>query len=307
MMKFYQQYNNLNEARVTRTIDSKLWASVSSGCSKTYKNDLGASAKPIGTRDQLLQRFVAGLIILKQQCPITEKDLQNCPAFPQWANKLLDMGVSMAEIHKLWNENCGKLPQVDTTTVIDNNTGNIIDEEPEENDEFINEPETINNINDNIDDESVENDEITTPTNNRELNAMPSNNQEMINVLHKIMIKSSFNRNQGLFELHGCNNPTDAITPLNNMQLNKEGIVSCENLDDLINIASERNLLFVMRVLGGDPEEVKGDIVYYKNDTLPSYYIAIGNTSVKIYYKEDNGELSLSYLGSLNEFGLSNN
>ena len=56
--------NRLNEA-VNRTIDAKLWKSIASSCSSKYKNNLGVTAEPKGTRDELLQRFIAGLIILK--------------------------------------------------------------------------------------------------------------------------------------------------------------------------------------------------------------------------------------------------
>ena len=56
--------------KVERTIDPKLWAAMASLCSRTYKTDLGEFAKPLGnTKDVLLARYVAGLIILKQPCP----------------------------------------------------------------------------------------------------------------------------------------------------------------------------------------------------------------------------------------------
>lgn len=107
----------LFEARVERTIDPKLWASVSSGCSKTYKSDLGNSARvPSGTMDQLLARYVAGLIILKQTCPETITDLQNSPAFKPWAQKLVQMGVTIDQVHQLYNQNCGKLPMAGNGT-----------------------------------------------------------------------------------------------------------------------------------------------------------------------------------------------
>ena len=281
--------HHINEAKVQRTIDPKLWASVSSGCSKTYKNDLGVSAKPIGTRDQLLQRFVAGLIILKQQCPITKNDLQKCPAFTQWANKLLDMGIQMSEIHKLWNENCGKLPKVDTNTLIDmpdDNEPDMIDNEisaedntsvmPAEEDTNIPEGDIIDETPSDIDDNNI------------------------MQQLHNIMLSPRTSK----FDLHGCPVPEEAFKPLSMMQLNREGITNCDNFDDLKDIVSERKLCFALRVLGGDPEEVQGDVIWCENKTDTSYYIAVGNTNVKIYYKEENGDLSLSYIGTLKEFGL---
>lgn len=111
-MKYYT--TELYEARVERTIDPKLWASVSSGCSKTYKADLGNSARvPSGTADQLLARYVAGMIILKQQCPMTVDNMKNSTAFRPWAQKLVQLGVDVAKVQQLWNENCGRLPKVE--------------------------------------------------------------------------------------------------------------------------------------------------------------------------------------------------
>jgi hypothetical protein len=111
-MNNIRRYNRyfLNEA-VERTIDKKLWASVSSGISRTYRQDMGASAKPLGTRDQLLQKYIAALVQLKQPCPSTVDELRNSPAFPQWGKWLANNGVAIEEVQQLYNENCGKLPK----------------------------------------------------------------------------------------------------------------------------------------------------------------------------------------------------
>lgn len=306
MNYFSQQYNKkLNEARgVTRTIDPKLWASVSSGCSKTYKNDLGVSAKPIGTRDQLLQRFVAGLIILKQQCPITENDMKNCPAFTQWANKLLDMGVTMDEVHKLWNENCGKLPKVDTT---------IINEEPINDDSDLYDDEVIDDTPNNTSINVVEPnddiiDDIDSPENNdyseEDLKNGEYTPESFLPILHKLLLPINNVPSNPELKLHGCSNPKDAFKILTLRDLLSEKISNCENLDELKAIANERNMLFACRVIGGDPEEVIGDVVWHGNNTPESYYIVIGNNILKIYYKEGNGDLSLSFTDTLNNLGI---
>lgn len=232
----FNKLRRLNEARVQRTIDPKLWASVSSGISKTYKNDLGASAKPMGTRDQLLQRFVAGLIILKQQCPISIDDMLECPAFNQWAAKLVEMGVEMSEVHKLWNENCGSLPKVDLTTV--DSSEDIADDEPVMMDDIQDAPvverpnkfnltkNQVSNIMVNIDDhngkprrkfdlkrEPIFNVNDTNETVKTSLNF--NDPDETAAALHKVMFK----KNSEFFNLHGCRNPQEAFKYLTGTEL----------------------------------------------------------------------------------------
>ena len=99
--------------KVERTIDPKLWAAMASLCSRTYKTDLGEFAKPLGnTKDVLLARYVAGLIILKQPCPNSVQEIDEIRALKQYGHKLVDeFNVSIAEIQQLYNENCGNLPK----------------------------------------------------------------------------------------------------------------------------------------------------------------------------------------------------
>ena len=71
-MNKYIEYiinNILNEARVQRTIDKKLWLTVSSTISRN-KSSEAEFIKPIGNdKDNLLQRYVAALLITKKECP----------------------------------------------------------------------------------------------------------------------------------------------------------------------------------------------------------------------------------------------
>jgi hypothetical protein len=124
--RFGNRYKFLNEA-VERTIDKKLWASVSSGISKNYRKDMGASARPLGTRDQLIQKYVAALVQLKQSCPSTVDELRNSSAFPQWGKWLADNGVSIEEVQQLYNENCGKLPKAVIGNSSNQPTNNLFD------------------------------------------------------------------------------------------------------------------------------------------------------------------------------------
>jgi hypothetical protein len=137
-MNNIRRYNRyfLNEA-VERTIDKKLWASVSSGISRTYRQDMGASAKPLGTRDQLLQKYIAALVQLKQPCPSTVDELRNSPAFPQWGKWLANNGVAIEEVQQLYNENCGKLPKavIGNGSTAQPTNNNLFDNNDEEDDD----------------------------------------------------------------------------------------------------------------------------------------------------------------------------
>ena len=62
---------------VNRTIDKKLWLSVSSTCSKNRSTE-AEFIKPIGSdKNLLLQRYVAALLIMKKDCPETENDIDD--------------------------------------------------------------------------------------------------------------------------------------------------------------------------------------------------------------------------------------
>lgn len=118
---------SLNEAaKVSRTIDPKLWATVSSACSRKYKATMGEDAIPPVKDDMqtLMARYVAGLIIFKQPCPQSLADIDKIGAFKQYAHKLLNnMGCTLYDIQVLYNENCGNLPKA----VIDDNTDDVFD------------------------------------------------------------------------------------------------------------------------------------------------------------------------------------
>lgn len=97
--------NEMARAKVQRTIDPKLWASVSSSISKKYKNDKGASAKPGNvSADVLVQRLTAALLIMKQPCPRSWYDVK---IFPQWVNALQNARTDIGQVIRLYNENNG--------------------------------------------------------------------------------------------------------------------------------------------------------------------------------------------------------
>jgi hypothetical protein len=71
--------NALNEAgRIShRTIDRKLWLSVASVISKNRSTE-AEFIKPMKklTKEDLLNRYVAALLIMKKLCPKNEKDIE---------------------------------------------------------------------------------------------------------------------------------------------------------------------------------------------------------------------------------------
>jgi len=111
--------------KVERTIDPRIWAAMASLCSRTYKSDLGEFAKPLGTtKEVIMARYVAGLIIMKQPCPSSASEIDEIKALKQYGHKLMDeLHVPIEEIQTLYNENCGNLPKAE---IKGNSTNNSI-------------------------------------------------------------------------------------------------------------------------------------------------------------------------------------
>lgn len=100
----------INEARVQRTIDPKIWASMSSMTSR-LRDTLGedARAKSTDSKEVLLQKYVAGLLTMKSPCPETESDIEGLKAYKKIGQAFIDNGGTMAEIQKLYVENGGTI------------------------------------------------------------------------------------------------------------------------------------------------------------------------------------------------------
>lgn len=128
----------INEARVQRTIDSKIWASMSSMSSR-LRSTLAQEAKPMkrDSKEILLQKYVAGLLTMKVDCPNSVQDITKNKAYQNIGNAYIDAGGTIGEIQKLYQENGGVL-----TTSID---------EPEDYPEY-DEVETSDTQNNNFDD-----------------------------------------------------------------------------------------------------------------------------------------------------------
>lgn len=107
----------INEARIQRTIDSKIWASMSSSSSKN-RSTLGVDVKPRSKDDKqtLLQKYVAGLLTMKVECPKTAADINRLKAYKLIGNAALNAGVTLQEIQKLYVENGGSFDgEIDMT------------------------------------------------------------------------------------------------------------------------------------------------------------------------------------------------
>lgn len=102
--------NCLNEARVQRTIDKKLWLSIASTCSRNKATEAeNIKPRPTQTKEQLLPRYVAALLIMKKQCPENEEDIDNIKTFKLVGKRLLELGCTIDEIKQEYVNNGGKL------------------------------------------------------------------------------------------------------------------------------------------------------------------------------------------------------
>ena len=102
--------NCINEARVSRTIDKKLWLSIASTCSRNKVTE-AENVKPRASqsKEELLPRYVAALLIMKKQCPESEQDIDDIKTFKLVGKRLLQLGCTIDEIKQEYINNGGKL------------------------------------------------------------------------------------------------------------------------------------------------------------------------------------------------------
>lgn len=98
------------ESRIQRTIDKKLWLSIASTCSRN-KETQAENIKPSvnATKEQLLPRYVAALLIMKKACPTTEQEMDEIKTFKLVGKKLLQLGCTFEEIQNEYVANGGKI------------------------------------------------------------------------------------------------------------------------------------------------------------------------------------------------------
>ena len=140
--------NEMARLAVQRTIDKKLWLSVASTCSRN-KSTEAENIRPIGSdKENLLNRYVAALIIMRKPCPETEDDIDTLKTFKLVAKRYLQLGGTLQEIQDLYNKNTGKtriIPQGTEKKPIQKkeeytdkpvSTNNIVKDEPTQKDSY---------------------------------------------------------------------------------------------------------------------------------------------------------------------------
>lgn len=111
-------YQGLYESKSIshRTIDRKLWLSVASVISKNRSTE-AEFIKPMKklTKDDLLNRYVAALLITKKPCPKSEKDIETNKTLKLFAQKALQLGATLEDIQNLYDVNSGIKSQSNTS------------------------------------------------------------------------------------------------------------------------------------------------------------------------------------------------
>ena len=170
-----KQLYEMARKSVNRTIDKKLWLTVSSIISRNRSTE-AENIKPIGNdKNNLLQRYVAALLIMKKPCPETIEDISKLKTFKKVGYKFIDLGGTIQDIQKLYNENSNNINfnNSTNTNISSNNSGE------NDNDDFFNNSfnnssssslsffDDIENDIDNVDNVSIEIDKLTTTINNK--------------------------------------------------------------------------------------------------------------------------------------------
>ena len=113
--------NEMARPKLNKTIDPKIWASVSSICSRN-KSTEAEFIKPNSnaTKDMLLPRYVAALLIMKKPCPTSVNDINDIKTFKLVGQRYIQNGGTIEDIQKLYNEN--KSGNINTEINYENNT-----------------------------------------------------------------------------------------------------------------------------------------------------------------------------------------
>lgn len=115
-----KQLYEMARKSVNRTIDKKLWLTVSSIISRNRSTE-AENIKPIGTdKDNLLQRYVAALLIMKKPCPNNVSEIEDLKTFKNIGNKFIELGGTISEIKELYNKNTEDI-------TVSNNTDDVTD------------------------------------------------------------------------------------------------------------------------------------------------------------------------------------
>lgn len=100
-----ESLNEMARPAVQRTIDKKLWLSVASTLSRN-KSTQGEFIKPRGNnKEELLQRYVAALLIQKKDMPKNVSEIEDYKTFKLIGQKFIELGGTIKEIQDLYLQN----------------------------------------------------------------------------------------------------------------------------------------------------------------------------------------------------------
>lgn len=120
----------LYEKVMWKTIDKNLRLSIASIISRNRNSEAEfIKPKSTATKDDLLPRYVAALLILHKECPMTEEDIDDLKTFKLIGHKILELGGTLEEIQNLYVQNGGTIKSQDPIKNIQN-SNNEIKEKP---------------------------------------------------------------------------------------------------------------------------------------------------------------------------------
>lgn len=104
------ELNEMSKNISYRNIDRNVWLSVASTISKN-KSTEAEFIKPMKKLNvyELLQRYVAALLITKKPCPKNRKQIETLKTYKLYALKALELGALFTDIKDLYNQNVSSL------------------------------------------------------------------------------------------------------------------------------------------------------------------------------------------------------
>ena len=128
----YKSLNEMSRNINYRTIDRKLWLSVASICSRNRSTE-AEFVKPMKklTKEDLINRYVAALLIMKKPCPQTEEDIETLKTLKLFGQKAIQLGANIRDIKDCYIQNSNSTNQAPITATQQEETtnkSNIFDE-----------------------------------------------------------------------------------------------------------------------------------------------------------------------------------
>ena len=104
----YERANVINEMAITRAVDSKALANVRDMVSRrNFDKNWATEVKPLPRLNdvELLNRYVAALLVFHAECPKNMDDVERIGIFKHYAEKMIDEGtITFEDIQKLYDK-----------------------------------------------------------------------------------------------------------------------------------------------------------------------------------------------------------